>query len=161
AAQAIPAHASWSQLAWSNGFGAGFYDTSVRKVTGFRDHLYASGAHELMYDAYFGLRVAGQQAWLSSRPVDAAGYDGDSGMANVTQTLLGVTVTEHYVAPSGIDAPALVMIVEVENDPPQPLSDSALFSIENLHVGGGAAQTTAESITWAASPGEYEERGAL
>src|SRR5262249_1399415 len=51
AAQAIPAHASWTQLSWSNGVGAGWFDTSVRRVKGFRDHLYASGARELMYDA--------------------------------------------------------------------------------------------------------------
>jgi GH15 family glucan-1,4-alpha-glucosidase len=159
AAQAIPAHASWTKLAWSNGYGAGFFDTQARKVAGFRDHLYASGAHELMYDAYFGLRVAGQEAWLSSRPVDAAGYDGDSGIAVVAQSLLGVKVTERYVAPQGVDAPALVMIVDVENDTGAALADSALFSIENLHVGGGADATQAESITWQTD--EYEERGAL
>src|SRR6478752_2152215 len=74
-APAIPAHASWTQLSWSNGVGAGFFDTATRRVRGFRDHLYASGATELMYDAYFGLRVAGQDTWLTARPVEQAGYD--------------------------------------------------------------------------------------
>ena len=161
AAQAIPAHASWSQLAWSNGVGAGYFDTQVRRVKGFRDHLYASGAHELMYDAYFGLRVGGQEAWLTERPVDGAGYDGDSGVAKVTQSLLGVQVTERYVAPFGTDAPALIMLVDVTNGTSSALADSALFSIENLHVGAPPDQATGESITWAAVPGEYREAGAL
>jgi GH15 family glucan-1,4-alpha-glucosidase len=161
AAQAIPAHASWTQLAWSNGVGAGFFDTSVRRVKGFRDHLYASGAHELMYDAYFGLRVGGQEAWLTARPVEAAGYDGDTGIAEVQQSLLGVQVTERFVAPFGTDAAALVMLVDAKNTTASALADSALFSIENLHVGGGSAQTTGESITWAPTAGEFRETGAL
>ncbi|HTJ41964.1 MAG TPA: glycoside hydrolase family 15 protein [Kofleriaceae bacterium] len=159
-AQVIPPHASFTQLAWSNGFGAGFYDATQRRVKGFRDHLYASGAHELMYDAYWGLRVGGQELWLTSRPVEAAGYDGDSGIAQVTQSFLGVKVTERYLAPYGVDAPALVMIVEVENTTSSPLSDSALFAIDNVHTGGGADGSLAETITWRASPGEYEEKGA-
>jgi GH15 family glucan-1,4-alpha-glucosidase len=161
AAQAIPAHASWTQLAWSNGVGAGYFDTSARRVKGFRDHLYASGSHELMYDAYFGLRVGGQEAWLTERPVESAGYEGDSGIPLVAQSLLGVQVSERFIAPFGTTTAALVMVVDVKNTTSSALADSALFSIENLHVGGGADQATGESITWAASPGEYRETGAL
>jgi len=163
-AQAIPPHASWTKLSWANGYGAGWYDTTARRLTGFRDHVFAAAdastpALDLLYDAYFGLRVGGQDLWLTSRPVLSAGYDGDTGIAVVEQDFLGVHVTERYFAPFGVTAPVLVAVVDVDNQTGAALSDASLFSIENLHVGSGDG-TIGEAITWDGAAGEYEERGA-
>jgi GH15 family glucan-1,4-alpha-glucosidase len=162
-AQAIPAHRSFDQLAWSNGFAAGFFDLAARRAKGFRDHLFAqvdasTGAHELMYDAYLGVRVGGQNAWLTTRPIDRAGYDGDTGLAQIVQHQGDVQVTQTWFAPYAVAAPVEIVVVDVTNTGTAALADSALFSIENLKLGGGADGSLAESITWQAN--EYAEAGA-
>ncbi|MCE9574833.1 MAG: hypothetical protein K8W52_16910 [Deltaproteobacteria bacterium] len=163
-AQAIPAHRSFDALAWANGYTAGFFDLGARRARGFRDHLFAqidsgTAAHELMYDAYLGVRVAGQNAWLTTRPIDSAGYDGDSGLAQVVQHQGDLRVTQTWFAPFAVTAPVEVVVVDVENTGAAALGDSALFSIQNLHVGGGDG-TVGESLAWQADTGEYAERGA-
>ena len=75
-AQAVPPHASWGTLPWSNGVATAAYDTVGRKLKSFREHLYqhrnaSTPTPELAYDAYFGLRVGGQNLWLTSRALDA------------------------------------------------------------------------------------------
>jgi hypothetical protein len=40
-AQAVAPHASWAVLPWTNGHGSAAYDTVRRRVTSFREHLYA------------------------------------------------------------------------------------------------------------------------
>lgn len=160
----VAAHQSTSALPFSNGFGAGIYDASSHRVTGFRDHLYArwdasTPSHDLLYDFYFGLRAGGINTWLSDRPVAEAGYDPRSGIVRVVQEHAGLRATQYFFAPFSVNAPVLVAVVEVENTSAAPMADAALFAIQNLHVGSGAEATAGEHITW--QDGAYEERGAL
>lgn len=160
-AQLAP-HASWPTLAWSNGRGAGAYDTSHGKMVSLKEHLFqrtqAAASRELLFDQYPGLRVAGQELWLDSRPVDSAGYDDNRGIARVQQTWNGVQVATFLWSPFDADAALTVVEYEVTNTTSVALTDSSLFALDNVHVGGGAAGTTAEHITW--SSDAFEERGA-
>ena len=83
-AQAVAPHTSWGILPWTNGHGSSAYDTVRRRVTSFREHLSArrdasTATRDLAYDLYFGLRSGGQNAWLTARPIDEAGWDGKAG----------------------------------------------------------------------------------
>lgn len=161
-AEGIAPHASWGTLSVGNGFGAAAYDTQRRRVTSLREHLYAhrdasSTTRDLMFDTYLGLRVAGVNTWLTERPVTDAGYDAQRGIARVVQTLGDVRVTQYVLAPMDVPAAALVLVAVVENTGAAALSDAALFSLHNLHIGGGDG-TLAERITW--QQGAFEERGA-
>jgi GH15 family glucan-1,4-alpha-glucosidase len=161
-AEGLPAHASWSTLSFSNGFGAGAYDTQRRRLVSLREHLYAARnentrTRELMYDTYLGLRVGGANVWLTDRPVVEAGYDEGRGIATVVQTFGDARVTQHVLMPMDVDAAAMVVVVEVTNTGDAALSDAALFSLHNLHVGGGGGGTDGERIQW--QGGAYEERG--
>jgi GH15 family glucan-1,4-alpha-glucosidase len=161
-AQGIPPHSSWSTLSWSNGVAAGTYDTARRRLRSFREHLFAhsdetTATRELAHDVYFGLRVAGQNAWLTDRPLAEAGYDGDTGIARVVQRHGDLTATQYFFSPFAAEAAVVVAVVELENTGRAPLADAALFSIQNLHVGGGLDGARGEAITWQAD--RYEERG--
>jgi uncharacterized protein (TIGR03382 family) len=163
AAQGIPPHASWGTLSWSNGVAAGTYDTARRRLRSFRPHLFARAdentvTRELAYDVYLGLRAAGQNAWLTDRPLLAAGYDGDTGIARIVQRQGDVTATQYFFSPFSVEAAVVVAVVEVENTGTAPLTDAALFSIQNLHVGDGDDGARGEAITWRGD--RYEERGA-
>ena len=162
-AQAVPPHASWGVLPWTNGFGSAAYDTVRRRVTSFREHLYArrdaeTVTRDLAYDAYFGLRSGGQNAWLTGRPIDEAGWDGKAGIARVVQRHGELRATQYFFSPFAADAPVIVMVVDVENLGAAAAGDAALFAIGNLHVGGGNDGSTAERIQWIG--GAFEERGA-
>lgn len=161
-ADGLAPHTSWAQLPWSNGRGAGAYDASRARMVMLRDHLFqrtqAAPAVELMYDAYPGLRVNGQNLWLTDRPVDRAGYDDGRGIVRVQQTYQGVQVVMSMWSPFTVDAPVTVVTYEVTNTNPTALADSALYAIDNVHAGGGADGSSAERIQWVG--GAFEERGA-
>ena len=158
-AQLAP-HASWPVLTWSNGRGAGAYDTSRARMVSLKEHLFqrtvAASSRELLYDAYPGLRVAGQNLWLTDRPVDAAGYDGQRGIARVQQAWSGVQVVTSMWSPFDADAAVTVVEYEVTNTTSAALTDASLFAIDNAHVGSGDG-TKSEHITW--SGDAFEERG--
>lgn len=159
----VDPHASWVTLPWTNGVATGLYDTARRRVVSFREHVYqrkdaSTATAELAFDAYFGLRVAGQNTWLTARPLDSAGWDGRRGIVRVVQRVGDLRATQYYFAPFATTAPLTLAVVELENLGTAPLTDAALFSLANLHVGGGAEGTTGERITW--TGGAFEERGA-
>ena len=163
AAAQVDPHASWVTLPWTNGVATGLYDTNRRRVVSFREHVYqqknaTTPTAELAFDAYFGLRVGGQNTWLTARPLDSAGWDGRRGIVRVVQRVGDLRATQYYFAPFATTAPLTLAVVELENTGTAPLSDAALFSLANLHVGGGTDGTTGERITW--SNGAFEERGA-
>jgi GH15 family glucan-1,4-alpha-glucosidase len=161
AAQALVPHASWPILSWSNGHGAAAYDTTRARLTTFREHLFArttaAPTRELAYDAYPGLRVGGQNLWLTNRPVTDAGYDAGRGIARVVQNWNGVEVTSWMWSPFDVPGAVTITMYEVRNTTAAALTDAALFTIENLHVGSGDG-TIGERITW--NGGAFEERGA-
>ncbi len=161
-AQAVAPHASWGILPWTNGHGSSAYDTVRRRITSFREHLYARrdadiATRDLAYDLYFGLRSGGQNAWLTARPIDEAGWDGKAGIARVVQRHGELQATQYFFSPFSVGAPVVVAVVEVENLGSAPAGDAALFVLGNLHVGGGADGSVAERIQWVG--GAFEERG--
>ncbi len=157
-AQVAP-HASWTVLPWGNGHGAGAYDTSQSKMTSLREHVFqrtqAAATRELLFDGYPGLRVGGQNLWLNTLPATAS-YDAQRGIVEVAQSWQGVTVTAHLWSPFGVDAALTAEVFEVTNTTAAPLTDAALFTLDNLHVGSGDG-TIGEHITWVDDA--YEERG--
>ncbi|HEY4244787.1 MAG TPA: glycoside hydrolase family 15 protein [Kofleriaceae bacterium] len=157
----VSPHASWTQLAFGNGRGAGAYDTSRRRMTSLREHVFqqtaAAQTRELLYDQYPGVRVNGANTWLVDQPIASAAYDAQRGIAVVTQSYNGVTVEQSYFQPFDVDAVATVVVYRVTNNGPAALTDSALFVLDNVHVGGGTDGTDSEHITW--TNGVYEERG--
>lgn len=160
----VDPHPSWSALPFSNGYGAGIYDAAQRRVTGFRDHLYArwdadSPSRDLLYDFYFGLRAGGVNVWLSDRPLTAISYADESGIVRVVQEHGGLRATQYFFAPFSVDAPVLIAIAEIENIGTTTVTDAALFSIQNFHIGSGATAINDEHVAW--QDGAYEERGAL
>lgn len=90
---------TFHELPSSNGHGAVMLDLAKKRLTHFREHLYATeepqldasgneifsgtptavpqviSTRDLLYDAYFGLRANGGQQWLTS---DAAAVDADA-----------------------------------------------------------------------------------
>lgn len=152
---------SWSKLSWSNGFAPGYFDLEQRRVVAFREHLYAAfdentTTRDLLYDMYFGIRLSGANRWLTDVAIDAAGYDGDTGMVRVVQSVGDVRLTQYFFGPFDSKGPAMIAAIEVENLGGSVLADAAIFSIQNMHIGGGSG-TSSESIQW--HNGAFEERG--
>ena len=163
-AQQVPAR-SFFTLPSSNGFGAVMVDARTAKVVHFREHLAATEepqldaqGHELwsgtqfqvvptrglLFDAYFGVRAAGQQRWLTSTPVDASGYAtappsprAGSGVITLTQHALGLTLTTSVFAPRTLEHAAFAMILCAKNEGATPVAQVSVFSLQNLHLGYG------------------------
>ncbi len=137
---AVAAHASFDKLPSGNGFGTAVYDIAQAKVSDLREHTYQSvdqgvPTRDILYDTYFGLRAAGQEAWLNTKPVDAADLDG--GVITVVQHFGGLTATQTFFAPFGVPTSSLVMAIEVKNEGAQPIADVHAFSLHNPHIGEG------------------------
>jgi GH15 family glucan-1,4-alpha-glucosidase len=160
--RAASPHPSYSTLSFSNGHGAATYDVAKARIVSLRDHLYArKNATEttvnLCYDTYFGARDGGKNVWLGETQVGSAGYLPGSGIAKVVQSHGALTIEQYFFSPFGLEAPALVMIAKVQAS--ATLTDAALFSIHNFHLGGGPSGTSGEQIDYDAAKTSYRERG--
>lgn len=151
----------------SNGFGAVVLDLDSRRVTHFREHLFATEeprlnehgkelwqdgkpqdvpTRDLLYDAYFGLRVGSVQGWLTNDPVVAAdsgyaayevGWRGGTSVASMRQTRGNLQLTTHVFAPADLERAAWVMILQIRNAGASPSSPITAFSLHNFHLGFG------------------------
>ncbi len=158
---AVVAHASFFQLPMSNGFGASIYDLQQRKITALHEHVYRAfdqgiPTRSVLYDAYFGMRVAGQSAWLNSLPVEGASLA--AGVAHTVQQFGGLVARQSFFAPWGLLAPGLVMVLEVKNKGVQPLDDVHLFSLHNPHLGNGDG-TVGQRADWDGTHQSFLHRG--
>jgi hypothetical protein len=163
----VPVQRTRFELPSSNGFGAVLLDLGQRKLTHFREHVFATeeplidaagndvwtGAgfgsvdtRDLLYDAYFGVRVAGDQAWLPSLPADldgsgfagySAGKQGGTGLARLVQNVGPLRLVTTVFAPRGLDHASFVMALEVTNTSVLPVTGVEVFSLHNFHLGYG------------------------
>jgi MYXO-CTERM domain-containing protein len=163
----VPVQRTFFRLPSSNGHGAVLLDLSQARATHFRDHLFATeeplidaqgndvwtgagfgsvNSRDLLYDAYFGIRVLGDQAWLTTAPVDldASGYAahelgalGGTGVATMVQGLGPLTATQYFFAPRGLPHAAFAMILRITNTGDAPLDSVQAFSLHNFHLGFG------------------------
>ena len=166
-ASAAEPHRSFYDLPSSNGFGAVVLDLQQARVHHWRDHLFAteeprwdadgsevwSGGlpeavhtRDLLFDAYFGIRVDEQQRWLTDLPVDldASGWLPGTNVLRMVQSLGDLRFTTYAWAPWGLDRSSMALLLEVENLGATVTSPISAFSIQNLHVGEGRPGATQE-----------------
>lgn len=161
------------ELPVANGHTAAIVDLQAGRVNHFREHLFAAEeplldaegeevwdggqfaavyTRDLVYDTYFGLRLAGEQFWLPDRPVDydASGYlgltdesFGGTGIVRMVQHVGALEVRQYIFSPQSEQLPhaALVMALEVVNTSDQPLPGVQAFSLHNYHLGYGRPQS--------------------
>ena len=163
----VPVERTFFQLPSSNGHTAILVDLSLGKMTHFREHLFASeeprldaaGAEvwfgnqpqmvrsrDVLHDAFFGLRAAGDQRWLPGVPVlhDQSGYtayapgkNGGTGIVKMVQKVGDLTATQYFFAPQGLPHAAFVMAMSVKNNGSQKVNGVSAFSLQNFHLGTG------------------------
>lgn len=153
------AAAPFSTLPSSNGHGAVMVDTQAAKITHWRERLAATEepqldaqgnevwvgnqlqvvtSRDLLFDDYFGIRVNGQQAWLTTSPPTASAYAGaGSGVVTFSQTYQGVVLTTYVFSPRSLPASGFVKVLCVANPGNAPLSGVKVFSLDNFHLGYG------------------------
>ncbi|MFY2561089.1 glycoside hydrolase family 15 protein [Corallococcus terminator] len=155
------------KLPSSNGHGAVMLDLEQKKVSHFREHLFATEepvidalgndvfvrgqpqvvhARDVLFDAFFGLRSGGTQRWLSTQDadLDASGYaawgagkSGGTGLATMVQRVGTLEVTTYVFAPQSVPHASFVMAVRVRNTGAAASTGVSVFSLHNFHVGFG------------------------
>ncbi|HVY45403.1 MAG TPA: glycoside hydrolase family 15 protein, partial [Minicystis sp.] len=163
----VPVQRTFFRLASSNGRGAVMLDLAQAKLTHFREHLPATeeplldasgqevwqnnqpqgvASRGLLYDAYFGLRVAGNEQWLTSTPVDldASGYaawapgkTAGTGIATMVQKVGAIEVTTYAFAPMSFAHTGFVLAARVKNTGASSAAGVSMFSLHNVHLGFG------------------------
>lgn len=163
----VPVLRTFFRLPSSNGHGAVMLDLAQARATHFREHLFASEepqldgsgnevwlgnqpqsvkTRDLLYDAYFGLRSAGDQRWLTTLPVDldasgfaswSAGKTAGTGVARMVQKLGSLDLEQLFFAPRGLEHAGFVMVLHVHNGGASTATGLSAFSIHNFHLGFG------------------------
>ncbi|WP_240462517.1 hypothetical protein [Myxococcus sp. CA018] len=163
----VPIQRSFLRLPSSNGHGAVMLDVEQRKVTHFREHLFATEepvidaagndvfengqpkvihARDLLFDAFFGLRSGGTQRWLSTQEADrdASGYaawapekTGGTGLGALVQRVGTLEATTFVFAPQGLPHASFVMALRVRNTGASAVTGVSAFSLHNFHLGFG------------------------
>lgn len=169
-----PVQRTFLRLSSSNGHGAVMLDLGEKKVTHFREHLFAteepvidvagndvfSGnqpqvvhARDVLFDAFFGLRSGGTQRWLSTQDavLDASGYagwgagrTGGTGLATLVQRVGALEVTTFVFAPQAVPHASFVMALRVRNTGAAAATGVSAFSLHNFHLGFGRPGVMAE-----------------
>ena len=163
----VPVQRTFFTPASSNGHGAVMLDLSQARLTHFREHLFAdeepqidaSGneiwngsqfatvpTRDLLFDAYFGLRQNGNQAWLTGTAVDLdkSGYapwkdgkTGGTGVVTMVQTSGNLVATQYFFAPKGLGAAGFVMAMRIQNTGSSAATGVSAFTVHNFHMGYG------------------------
>ncbi|MGM0596823.1 MAG: glycoside hydrolase family 15 protein [Myxococcota bacterium] len=146
-------HLSFYEMASSNGYSSvhySFYE-SDRKTAAFYPHIYRKWDADtpetpnLLYDAYFGIRVA-EAHWFSSIVEDNVSYENGTGIIVVERTIPAgvenILVKSYIFSPFALETSGYVMLLEIQGPAP-PL---AAFSLHNFHVGEGEFRTENESL---------------
>lgn len=163
----VPVTTTVRYVPGSNGHGALMLDLESKRLVHFREHLFASeeplldeaGAErwngnqplsvptrDLLYDAYFGLRVDGKQSWMTSDPADLgrsgyvefkSGARGGTGVIRLAQTRGSLELTQYAFMPRSLPHAGFVMAVSVRNLGATPASSVSVFSLHNFHLGFG------------------------
>jgi hypothetical protein len=158
------------ELPTANGWGAALVDLKQRRVSQFREHVFAAEepqidengqdiwdgeqfagvfTRDLLFDTYFGIRAAGEQLWLTTVPVDeeASGYvdwtTGEiagTGIVKMVQQLGALRATTYVFAPQELPAAGFVMLLKLENTSDQAIAGVQAFSLHNFHLGYGRAE---------------------
>jgi uncharacterized protein (TIGR03382 family) len=167
AAAGVGPWSSYGRLVSANGVGVlGFRAEGGEGVLDrFSDHLYQQYAPtqdpvlDLLYDAYFGVRVGGAGGW--STAVDDVGYVPGTPILRVRRPGVGgLRLTEYAYAPPDFPAAAYVHLLVLENPGTAPV-DFTAFQLQNAHLGAvdaGGARTRAERLS--AEDGALVEVGA-
>jgi len=186
-AHAAEPHRSFDDLPSSNGWGAVVVDFNQGRAHHWRDHLFATeeprwdaegnevwsnnlpedvAARDLLFDAYFGLRVGGEQQWLTDQPVDfeSSGWVAGSNVIAMKQSLGDLQLTTYAWAPWNLPRSSMVLMLEIENTGSSPAVGLAAFSLQNLHLGegrpGASLEIGAQNETVVLSgDGGLQERG--
>jgi len=167
-ARAAVPHPSWNKATVGNGFGFSVYDGDARKITTFTELSYASRSEgkptrNLAYDAYFGLRASGGSAWLNEVPLEgnALRYVDQSGVVEITQQMGPLRAREYVFSPWGLEAPSVVLALEVTNTSSIAQPDASAYALLNFHLGAGAPSPAAggEQILYDAPSDAFTETG--
>ncbi|QSQ21937.1 glycosyl hydrolase [Pyxidicoccus parkwayensis] len=163
------------RLPSSNGHGAVMLDLEQKKVTHFREHLFATeepvidvtGAdvfsggqpqvvhtRDLLFDAFFGLRSGGTQRWLNTQDanLEASGYapwapgkTAGTGVAMLVQKVGTLEVTTYVFAPQRLSHASFVMALRVRNTGTAAVTGVSVFSLHNFHLGFGRPGVMSET----------------
>lgn len=163
------------RLPSSNGHGAVMLDLEQKKVTHFREHLFATeepvidaaGAdvfergqprvvhsRDLLFDAFFGLRSEGTQRWLTTQDanLDASGYapwtqgkTAGTGVTTMVQKVGPLELTTYVFAPKEFPHASFVMALRVRNTGTTTVTGVSAFSLHNFHMGFGRPGVMAET----------------
>lgn len=148
-AHALVPWRSARELTFSNGHAAASVDGATGKLVRFLNHPYLAASStqrtkNLRYDAFAGVRVGGESAWLSAVAPDFVGYDEGRGVVRVERTWRGVRVVERHFAPMAFAGRAVFTTVTVTR-----LTGSGAVTVAGLvndHVGAGAFGTNGETV---------------
>ncbi len=166
---------SFLKLPSSNGHTAILADFTERKLTHFREQLPATEeplldeageevwignqpqavrTRDLLYDAFFGVRLKGTQRWLTAVPLDfdesgyapwGAGKKGGTGIITWRQRVDSLELTTYAFAPRGLPRAGFVMMLKARNVGSSALNDVAAFSLHNYHLGYGRPGVMADA----------------
>jgi hypothetical protein len=139
--------ASTGLLPTGNGHGLAVFDADANALTTLlerpyrfvrRDPANPDGdgilRRDLAYDAYFGVRVEGETAWLGERDPDAVGYVDQSNVIRSAAQVGPLATESFFVAPFGLERNAVVMVLTVTNTSGRAVDVDA-FSVQNLKLG--------------------------
>ncbi len=143
---ALPAMQPFAVRVTANGYAALTVDEASAKVTGFWPHLYAhldatQTTPDLLYDAYFGVKIGDTAAVWTNGLAHPAGSDvfgvvDATGIVRDRRTQNGVDIATLTFAPMTLPAPGAVVLAQVTNTTALPQTVT-LAAIGNCHLGAG------------------------
>lgn len=163
-ASAAEPHRSTGFLPSSNGRASIAYDAKAFKLVQMLEHPYrypsqGSESRDFLYDAYPGVRVGNQGAWLNGIAPIAIEYVAGTGVVHVLRTYGGLAIDEYDFAPMTLAENAVFTVVKITRTSGSGAID--VYQLMNYHLGAGSPEPSSngEGMLYSASRDAYYEWG--
>lgn len=149
---AVAPHPSHGALPAGNGRATFSYDASSLRITSFLEHPYRSPGEgrvtrNFAYDAYPGVRVGADRAWLTAVAASKIEYVAGTGIVHIARNFSGVEIDEYEFAPIGLAENAVVTLVAARRA--SGSGSVHVYQLWNFRMGAGQVPSSSgEGAQW-------------
>ncbi len=146
---------AYFEMTVSNGHAVGVYDAQDGKLTELWDHPYAAYSPEeqsadLLFDAFYGVRVGDEGTWLTDVAVQSAEYQPGTGVVRAVRTLGDLRIEEYIFSSFTWGGNGVAHLLRVENTGVRATGPLSVYALNNFHMRQGIDPDPRreESVRW-------------
>ena len=146
---------AYFELTVANGHAMAVYDAQGGRLTEIWDHPYAAyspteTSADLLFDAFYGVRVGDEGTWLTEVPATEAEYRPGTGVVRAVRDHGNLRLEEYVYSSFAWGGHGVAHLLRVENTGDQATGPLSVYALQNFHLRQGVDEDPrrAERASW-------------